>query len=176
MNLICKKTGKGSNYFLTEAGKIIKEFDPTIEEEGTWFYIHYKLSVNLDIWKWYITKFDFSKFNKSRMLDSLTEHFPNEKSRTREDGLNSLISTMRNESVPLGSDFGYFIENDSVFYKKEPPEEMLSPVIFAYAVLDWMKRNNRIDVHTSELFKPGAPARIFNISGDRGFKIHLLHS
>ena len=159
------KQGYKSTHELTKAGEIILEFDPTIETNGTWAFIHYNLSSNLEIWNWYMNVFEPSKYNSELLKKELKTYYDDSSDATVKNGLQSLTTAMR--QTKLGSDFGYFIENDSVFYKKEPPEEMLSPLIFAYAVLDWMKRNHRIDVHTSELFKPGAPARIFNISGDR---------
>lgn len=163
MNFI-EASGK-SNHILTKISESVIDFDPTIETNGTWALIHYCLSTNMPIWNWYSSVFSLNSFNQELMSKELREAYPEVSDDSIKNNRASLIAAMR--QTPLGNDFGYFVEKDSVIYKQEPPEELLSPMIFAYSILDWMKRNNRIDVHTSELFKQGGPARIFNLSSDR---------
>jgi len=160
MEITDKSGGK-----LSDIGNIIFEFDQTIEEKGTWFYIHYKLTQNFQIWNQYISNFQLKKFRKNEFREHLKKIYKEFSERTINNALLSLFSAMRD--TPLGNELGFMVEEEGYYYKKEPPEKKLSPLIFAYILADWMKTEVRTSVHSSELFERGGPARILNLSTNR---------
>lgn len=149
---------------LTDIGKVVVTFDSTVETLGSWAIIQYGLYQNMVVWNWYFNLAEQTNTNET-LLEDLGKTCSSLSEKTIKNGLMSLLAAMK--STPLGSKFNYFVKKNEIFYKGEPPVDAVHPLIFAFCIMDWMRRNNRIDVHSSELFEEGGPARIFNLSSNR---------
>lgn len=62
---------------LTEFGKKVLEKDRYFEEEGTWWFIHYKLATNEELatsWYWLFNEFKTKEFTKDEFINTLDKY------------------------------------------------------------------------------------------------------
>ena len=68
------------------------------------------------------------------------------------------------EETPFGEEFGFWIKNKEGNYIRKVQESPLFPrAIFAYALLDWAKKQQRQSVHMEKLLESGGVGKIFRL-------------
>ena len=150
---------------LTEFGKIIQENDPYMEEFGTLWLLHYKLSTNKDeatAWYIFFNEFRNTEFMRDDFLiqteNYLRELGENIADRSIEDDYNCIINTYitrfklnpkkfdpeDNIDCPLG-ELGLIdiVNKKSKIYKKSSPKkDTLPPLILLAVILDRYEKTN----------------------------------
>ena len=166
-----------SNYALTSLGKIILEYDPMLEEQGTLWAIHYNLCVNSnkpkytdksdDIWFYskYSNSFGAGTFSRNDVKACLKEYKKDGKdysdSVIEKMCMASLLDTMSNTKI--GEELGVLTIIDdvkSIYERRHPNDSTLHPAILAYMLYDWAEFNSRLTMNTAEFYGYGSVARL----------------
>lgn len=93
-----------------------------------------------------------------------SECFSHLRDSSKEEGLKSLLKALRNHAIPEELNLFEEIEKD-LFRKGYPVKQDFHPLIFAYCIADWTKRNGEKDVVQIEeiIFSKGMPGKVFNL-------------
>lgn len=164
--------GEKGAYRLTERALIISDWDPQLEEPGTWYAIHYWLASNRDyaFSYWCAVNLLPRRFSREELQSVLACEFPGKSRSTYANHLRAFLEVVRR--TPLGSVLGLFVVNDeSVSRESFDPAQIPSAVV-SYALCDWRQRNNRTTAAIAELEQAEAPGRIFAM-GEATLNEHL---
>lgn len=164
-----------SNYQLTPFGKIIAKYDPQFEEQGTFWAIHYNLSVNSfkpqytdksdDMWFYsmYSNKFPAGAVLRNEIKACFKGYKKKDGTDYSDNVIDSclshLLDTMTNTKI--GEELGVFSITDeakNIYERRHPTESTLHPAILAYMLCDWAHFNSRLTMNTAEFFRFGSVA------------------
>jgi hypothetical protein len=173
-----------TKYSLTSLGKIIAQYDPQFEEQGTLWTIHYNLCANSskikytdksdDIWFYsrYSNSFGAGTFSRNEIKACLKKY--------KKDGKNysdsviekmcmaSLLETMSNTKI--GKELGVMTIVDSeknIYERRRPDEVSLHPAILAYMLYDWADFNSRPSMNTAEFYSNDSVACLMAIDEEQ---------
>jgi len=163
--------GNRKSHKLTTTGQAIKEYDEYLNEYGSWLVLIHNLSVypphNPAGLYWFFNEFNKIEFNRDELKhtlfgDSLFIHL---RPVSKEKGLTGLLAALRNPII--SEELGLFEEiGKGRFRKGYPPKEFFHPLIFAYCIIDWVRRNGEKNVVQIEevIYTKGMPGKVFNLS------------
>lgn len=163
--------GSGRFVKLTPRGQIIKDYDEYFNEYGTWIVLIHNLSVypphNPAGLYWFFNEFNKVEFNREELKHALMNNplFTHLKPVSKEKGLTGFLAALRNPVV--SEELRLFEEIEKGRFRKNyPPKEYFHPLIFAYCIVDWTRRNGEKDVVQIEeiIFTKGLPGKVFNLS------------
>jgi len=161
--------GSQSKACLTRLGSLLAEYDPSLEEDGTWWIIHAKLSFSTDdIWfySYYVNDFQATKFTRSDLRSGMLAFRSDSASYIEKKCLFPLLHTM--SATRLGNAFGVLRQLDrDVFERSEPEDVRLAASVVGFVILDWMNARARTTVGVEELMMPGRPGRWLGLSRRR---------
>ncbi|MTI69247.1 MAG: DUF4007 family protein [Firmicutes bacterium] len=135
-----EREGNTIHQRFTPFGKIIMGNDKYMEEEGTLWYLHYKLASNKELattWYWFFNVFNMNEFSKEEFVNSLDSYIRyNLKDkpvamRSLEDDYNCLINT-------------YLSRKKRYPNKKISPEENLDCPLGELNLLDIVDKKRKI--------------------------------
>ena len=144
---------------LTDFGKLVKKYDPYIEELGTLWLLHYHLAKNLNdatSWYFFFNEFKLMEFDKDDFVRQLTAflRMQNEEvsERSLEDDYNCIINTYlsrmksnpekvqpeSNIDCPLGELGLIDISNkkNKIYRKVSPKKETIHPLVVFAVIID----------------------------------------
>ena len=144
---------------LTDFGKLVKKYDPYIEELGTLWLIHYHLAKNLNdatSWYFFFNEFKLMEFDKDDFVRQLSAflRMQNEEvsERSLEDDYNCIINTYlsrmksnpekvqpeSNIDCPLGELGLIDISNkkNKIYRKVSPKKETIHPLVVFAVIID----------------------------------------
>jgi len=155
---------------LTPIGQIIKEYDEYLNEYGTWMILIHNLSTspphNPAGFYWFFNEFNKIEFTREELKKALMENplFSHLKPVSKEKGLTGLLAALRNPVVSDELKLFEEIERGR-FRKNYPPKEYFNPLIFAYCIVDWAKRNGEKEITQIEeiIYSKGMPGKVFNL-------------
>ncbi|MEW6416685.1 MAG: DUF4007 family protein [Nitrospirota bacterium] len=155
---------------ISKIGGIISHYDPGLYEYGTWFVILYNLGSyphTPEIVYWYLNEFKTLEFTLSDLKAALHQYGDFGKSYV-DNAWQALKNTFSyNSSTPFGEEFRLFEEVDSkngIYRKRYPQKEYIHPLIFAYCIVDWTKRNKKETVIIADIASAkGLPGRLLNL-------------
>jgi len=162
--------GTGKSVKLTHVGQIIKEYDGYLNEYGTWITLIHNLSIYPPHkpagFYWFFNEFNKIEFSREELNTSLVEStlFAHLKKSSKMEGLRGFLAALRNPVI--SEELRLFEEVEKgQFRKNYPPKEYFHPLIFAYCIVDWAKRNGKKDVVQIEeiVSAKGMPGRVFNL-------------
>lgn len=186
---------EGNNRYqeLTTLGNMIWENDKYMEEDGTLWILHYKLSSNKELataWYWFFNEFNMKEFTKDDFVDAIDGYirFDQESSEVAtgslEDDFNCIINTYiskrkispekdspeNNIDCPFG-DLDLLDISDKkrkVFRKTSTKKDSINPLVILSVILDQLsiqENNNEIkEVKISDLLNaPCNIGRTFNM-------------
>jgi len=163
--------GIGRTSKLTDVGEIIKEYDEYFNEYGSWIVLIHNLSIhpphNPAGFYWFFNEFNKVEFNREELKQLLLEStlFSHLKTSSKEEGLKGLLVALKNPVV--SEELRLFEEVERGRFRKNcPPKEYFHPLIFAFCIVDWARRNGGKDVVQIEeiIFTKGMPGKVFNLS------------
>jgi len=163
--------GSGRFVKLTPRGQTIKNYDEYFNEYGTWIVLIHNLSVypphNPAGLCWFFNEFNKVEFSREELKHALMNDplFIHLKPISKEKGLTGLLAALRNPV--LSEELRLFEEMErGRFRKSYPPKEYFHPLIFAYCIVDWARRNGGKDVVQIEdiIFTKGLPGKVFSLS------------
>ena len=157
-------SGDKTAYDLTDRAVLIGDWDPQIEEPGTWYAIHYWLASNRDhaFSYWCAVNRLPCRFSREELLSVLANEFPGKSRSTYANHLRAFLEVVRR--TPLGNTLGLFaVNDDSVSRESFDPSQVPSAVV-SYALCDWRQRNSRSTVAVAEIVQAEAPGRAFAMS------------
>ena len=155
---------------LTPVGQIIKEYDEYLNEYGTWIALIHNLSVypphDPAGFYWFFNEFNKIEFSREELNTSLIEStlFSHLKKSSKIEGLRGFLAALRNPVI--SEELRLFEEVEKGRFRKNyPPKECFHPLIFAYCIVDWAKRNGKKDIIQIEeiISSKGLPGRVFNL-------------
>ena len=144
---------------LTEFGKLVRRYDPYIEELGTLWLLHYHLAKNLNdatSWYFFFNEFKLMEFDKDDFVRQLSAflRMQNEEvsERSLEDDYNCIINTYlsrmksnpekvqpeSNIDCPLGELGLIDISNkkNKIYRKVSPKKETIHPLVVFAVIID----------------------------------------
>ena len=144
---------------LTDFGKLVKQYDPYIEELGTLWLLHYHLAKNLNdatSWYFFFNEFKLMEFDKDDFVRQLSAflRMQNEEvsERSLEDDYNCIINTYlsrmksnpekvqpeSNIDCPLGELGLIDISNkkNKIYRKVSPKKETIHPLVVFAVIID----------------------------------------
>ena len=144
---------------LTDFGKLVKKYDPYIEELGTLWLLHYHLAKNLNdatSWYFFFNEFKLMEFDKDDFVRQLSAflRMQNEEvsERSLEDDYNCIINTYlsrmksnpekvqpeSNIDCPLGELGLIDISNkkNKIYRKVSPKKETIHPLVVFAVIID----------------------------------------
>lgn len=152
---------------ISKVGGVIYHYDPSLYEYGSWIIILHNLGSyrhTPEIVYWYLNEFKAIEFTISDFKDSLHQ-YGNFSPRYVADTWHSLKNSFK--STPFGEEFRLFEEVDvkkGVYRKRHPTKEYIHPLIFAYCIVDWAKRNKKETVLISDVVgTKGLPGSLLNL-------------
>lgn len=163
--------GSGNSIKFTPMGQIIKEYDEYLNEYGSWLVLIHNLSVypphSPAGFYWFFNEFNKIEFSREELKTALMEStlFEHLKNSTKEEGLRGLLAALRNPII--SEELRLFEEIEKGRFRKgHPPKELFHPLIFAYCITDWARRNGEKDVVQIEevVYTKGLPGKVFNLS------------
>jgi len=155
---------------LTELGRIIREYDAYLTEYGSWIVLIHNLSVhpphNPASFYWFFNEFDRLEFSRDELKRQFIHSpmFDHISLITKDKGLTGLIAALR--STVIAEELRLFEEVEKgKFRKGYPPRNLFHPLIFAYCIVDWARRNGEKDVIQIEDINrsSGMPGKVFNL-------------
>lgn len=164
-------TGSRSSVKLTPVGQIIKDYDEYFNEYGSWIVLIHNLSIspphNPAGFYWFFNEFNKVEFNREKLKQALMNNplFTHLRPVSKEKGLTGLLAALRNPVI--SQELRLFEEIEKgLFRKNYPPKQYFHPLIFAYCIMDWARRNGKKDVVQIEeiIFTKGMPGKVFNLS------------
>ena len=182
-----------SNYVLTTLGKIIAEYDPQFEQQGTFWVMHYNLCINSfkpnytdksnDIWFYskYANSFGVGTFTRDDVKACLKEY-----KKEGKEYSDSVIETMCMASLletmahtRIGNELGVLTIKDSakkIYERREPIDSTIHSAIFAYMLYDWADFNERLTVNTAEFFNYGSVACLMAMEEEKfNSLLNIIH-
>lgn len=146
---------------LTDLGKVVLQYDPQIEEKGTWFALHYRLSAAREVAStyWYASNCMTERFDREKLIEGLKTEFPGKSLRTYQDAASIFFSILA--KTPLGS-IVFSIADDLTSRITDPPS--LPDPILLFALVDWCGLRHRTGFSLMEFVTEGAPGRVFGLS------------
>jgi len=150
--IIEEKKEKQAKFVLTPLGKIITQYDPKLDENGTFWAIHHNLclSENKQIWfyPFYSNTFGIETFTREQMERHLREARPDAGESMYGTWLNKLTHTMK--STKLGNDLGILVPVDKNLFERRSPDSSLNYALIAYILCDWAEKFSRDTVNLLE--------------------------
>lgn len=150
---------------LSHLAQLVCQYDPLLEENGTWWVIHSRLAANPDdIWfySFYSREFAPGRFTRADLRLRLQAYRGDSDSYIDKKCLFPLLHTM--SATRLGSGLGLLRELQGVELERLVPDASRIPVgVVAYILLDWMSRNNRHTVGIEEIIGPEGPGRLLSL-------------
>ena len=155
-------TQLGSGAFeLTPLAQVIMQYDPTLEEDGSYWVIHHSLCMNAsDIWfySYYANTFGEGSFSRDDIKTSFMKARNLSETVIEKKCITPLLHTMR--STKLGERLGILLPLEKDLYQRKAPSEANLPLpVFAYMIVDWTTRNTRTTCNTAELLQVGSVAK-----------------
>lgn len=149
----------GDQHRITRRGQIITEYDPSIEESGTWFAIHYHLASSKDMAfaYWCASNAVQYAFDRSTLISAMRREMPGKSQATYANHLRAFLAVIR--GTPIGNELRIFEVNENEVSSERYDRRLLPLPIAAYAMMDWTRQHGRSTAGTAELTQSGGPAR-----------------
>lgn len=170
---------------LTDFGKLVKQYDPYIEELGTLWLLHYHLAKNLNdatSWYFFFNEFKLMEFDKDDFVRQLSAflRMQNEEvsERSLEDDYNCIINTYlsrmksnpekvqpeSNIDCPLGELGLIDISNkkNKIYRKVSPKKETIHPLVVFAIIIDQACGEKEIKISSLQNDKLNI-GKIFNL-------------
>lgn len=173
----CREKNSTKQEF-TELGKLIKEYDEYIEENGTLCLLHYKLATNAEMatsWYYFFNEFNMHEFSKDDFTDSFKGHLKFKQievsPKTIEDDYTCILNTYipkyltdpeDNMECPF-SELRLLEQIDKKNYRKiSIKDEIIPSQILLAMIVDQHK--NETEIRIVDLLKePNNIGKIFNL-------------
>jgi len=150
----------------TPLGQIVGNYDPGFDEVGTWWTLHYRLSVDPEgatAYWWVTNHLRKQAFSVADIAEGLRGSFQDGTQRTLRDAASMVFAVIRH--TPLSGEVGcYQAVGDERFARCVPTINSIPLGTLGYAVTDWAVMDQRTTVNIEELLLPGAPGRIYNLT------------
>lgn len=193
------KSGKRYQTF-TKFGELVYEYDKYVEEIGTLYLLHYKLSRNYEnatSWYYFFNVFSLSDFSKEDFAVQITKFIKMQNvnstvaPRSIEDDFSCIINTYvpryktmpgkvsaeNNIDCPLGEmgliDIIKRDKNNTIYKKATPSQATFHPWVILAVIQDNAEGRNEISLHEL-LTKPKNIGKTFNL--DSISMLDILHS
>jgi len=157
-NLIVNRSGR---YHITPMARLIRQYDPWLQEHGTWWCIHHALVLHHEPWRWYTTQFEKTEFSIAELDSELAMYLPHLNPVSIQNARRALMQTMN--STPLGDTLGLAIPRGKGRYSRRPKYGSIGQAVLAYALLHWARENHRLTANLAELIQPYGPGRVFGL-------------
>lgn len=177
---------KGLKYWLTAAciiegkdnklsyfGRLINHFDPYLDNQFTWFLIHYELVKNEKECPIFHTVFNFNtkNFEKDDMLNVLKDVFHEINPKYVEADYNVFLHSYTTDSIITNPEDNYacplsqlkLITFDRNIYTKKIPSYKRLSYLIVYYVLQELYRENDSFIIEDSMEEINSPVRIFNL-------------
>lgn len=146
---------------LSSLARLVCQFDPCLEEDGTWWVIHARLASNPDdIWfySYYARDVPPGRFAKTDLRSRLQAYRGDSDSYIAKKCLFPLMHTM--SATRLGADLGLLrVLDGQCLERVEPEMDRLPASVVAFMIVDWMSRHGRQTVGIDEIAEADGPAR-----------------
>lgn len=150
---IIEEAPQRSHFRLTAFGRVLLEYDPALDENGSWWAIHYGLYSNpSDIWFYskYVNAFSAGRFSRGDLRERLRNAKPLAESVIDKKCITPLLHIMAN--TRLGTDFRILVQvTQDLFERQSPEPKLLHSAVVAFMLYDWAVRANRTTVNLMEL-------------------------
>lgn len=175
--------------YLTEFGKLLRKYDPYLEDKFSWFFIHAKLSMNFEDAPVIneIINCNYSKFDKELLINYLKDYFTNNDYEIgAESSLESDVSVgLRsycvsdnsnpedNMNCPLSKLGLLKIDQKKNYVKQQPAFSSLHYLVVLYVLQECLRRNHDgvinktfdVDCNLEDVIKwENNPLKVFNIT------------
>jgi hypothetical protein len=158
----------GGGYELSPFGRVLRTYDPGLEELSTFWAIHHQLCIQKEIWFYahYSNAMGPGTFSRADLKRCLSEGKKTSDSVLEKKVLFPLVQTMK--STKLGTELGLLIpQGDDTYARRRPDERRLSDSVLAYVLVDWCTSRGRTTVHLSELSDWDAPGRYMGLESEQ---------
>lgn len=151
----------GTEWRISEFGRVLREHDPQVEEIGSWFAFHYRLANSKDgaSTYWYAVNRLPPRFGREDLREGLMREFPGKSPRTYQDAVSVFWSILGR--TPLGQHL-LVASDDTVCRTPDPPH--LPDTVLLCCMALWCRAQSRTSVNLLELAADGAPGRVFLLS------------
>lgn len=168
---------KGSNTDLTEFGQLLYQYDPYLENDFSWYMIHYNLCSNRQDCPIFFELFnsEFLTFSKDKFCDYLKNRLIGssedpKKNKYIEEDLNVCLKSYINENPDANPEENYvcplaslkMMKKDHDIYKRIQPKYSSLPAVLIYYVLYKMHPENHFDIKHS-FREENSPFLLFNL-------------
>lgn len=166
-DLIIRKDGRA---ILSDFGKLIREFDSTLEDKTTWISIHHVLCRNRDGASTYWLGFRKmpTTFSREELLSHLKVEFPGKSERTYSDAISVFLAILNRTEIGKS----LFATTDKEFVRKTLDPNILESSNLAYCLIDWAMSCRLRTASFSFILSEDGPARPFSLSAE-GLARHL---
>lgn len=160
-NLGLAEKDKAGQYRLSDLGTVIHQYDPQVEELGTWFTLHYMLSARKEAAStyWYVANRMSERVLRDQLTEGLQAEFPGKSTRTYQDAVSVFLAIL--SKTPIGT-LVFALADDTVFKVANPSQ--LPDAVLLFALLHWCQTRGRTGLSLIELSTEGAPGRIFGLT------------
>lgn len=152
-------TKANDGYVLTSRGLTILQNDSQIEENGTWFAIHYWLATSKEyaFCYWCAMNCLPRQFDRAMLMRELEKQFPGKSQSTYFNHTRTFLAVIRGTAI--GNELGILVIRDESISSDGFDSRSIHPAIVAYAICDWSERTKRSTAGTGEMLELGGPAR-----------------
>ena len=166
----------GKNIELTKLGKLIVKYDKYLEEDFSWFIIHYNLCTNMNECPIFYGVFNsnINSFTKNEALEMIIDDFSSTniifKREYVEEDLNVFLKSYINDNLvdnpednyvcPL-SNLNLLLKKQNIYKKNRPIYNNLSYLIVYYALLNVYDQESFLIEEECETIN--SPSKIFNL-------------
>lgn len=166
----------GKNIELTNLGKLIVKYDKYLEEDFSWFIIHYNLCTNMNECPIFYGVFNsnINSFTKNEALEMMIDYFSSTniifKREYVEEDLNVFLKSYINDNLvdnpednyvcPL-SNLNLLLKKQNIYKKNRPIYNNLSYLIVYYALLNVYDQESFLIEEECETIN--SPSKIFNL-------------
>lgn len=156
---------------LTPLGRIIALHDPDMDADGIWWALHNNMArQNSPAWFYavYFNEFTHDIFDRVTLEKYLRYWWEQNHAKPMTDSTfdKLIFSPFKQvfDGTRLGDEFGFFAEQDSGNYYRQPAGyREPPPAIVAYALLTWARQHNRQSVYFEKLMEPWGVGRILRL-------------
>lgn len=190
-----RSTGRNGPLVPTELGQLVWKEDPYFLAAGTWWTLHTELAAQpgrAGTWYWFFNHYGSPRFERPACLQSLVQYLQLHRRRlpsrqTLDRDLSSLLRCYARSDMALEADpedgndcglgeLGLLRHSPTTgHYERETGAKAIPPEVMGYAITrvwpDAASGQGTIDIAVDKLARqPGAPGRLFQISGDALFE------
>lgn len=165
--LIIRKDGSA---VLSDFGKLIREFDATLEDKTTWISMHHMLCRDRDGASTYWIGFRKlpTTFSREELSSQLKAEFPGKRERTYSDAISVFLAILNRTEIGKS----LFATTDKDYIRKTTDPNILESANLAFCLIDWAMYCGLRTASFSFILSEDGPARPFSLTAE-GLARHL---